>query len=1044
MPHRLIVGLVACLALGLTTATSAEPIKFARYPHVANGKLAFSYHGDIWIAHEDGSNPTRLTAHIGRDIFPRLSPDGRWIAFTSDRMGNDDVFVVAATGGEPRQLTFNTGGDTVLYWTPDGRRVIFASNRSTHPFMSPLYTVGVEGGPPEALPIDMGQAGMFKQDGSMLAFNRLGLRYWRKGYRGNNSTDVWVQDVGSGQIRQLTDTDLKTSRSHVQDAYPMWGADGQIYFASERSELFNIWRVAPSGGDPVQVTRHERDGIQYPSMSPDGTTIAYEAEFDLWTVAVPDGTPKRVQIDLAFDPKINLVEYVKSDSAADGFAPSPAGDYIAVDFHGEIFIVPTDPEIGEKTQVTASSWRDTAPVFSPDGLRVAYLSDESKEQEVWVWNRETGERRKLTTHASFKDIGAWAPDSAALAFVAANRLFGADMSTGIVTELAYNEAGGYQVAEYSPDGRWILYGRRDERMIRDVYVFDVAARREHNITDSPFNESRAAFTPDGRHVVFLSDRDGGVQHLFAVSLERQREDPDDPLVKERRAKAAAEEGDQAPPPVALDTDGIERRAVQLTSGEQGVTGFFVSRDGDLVYFTSRDDNGRALFSVGLDGKNRKRVVEGAFAGMRPSGDRRKVFYTENDAVYQMPITGDRKKTKVAFTLAVRADKRTEWAQILDESWRVMKYRFYDEDMHGRDWNAVKARYEPLLKYVGENQDVYDLANEMIGELNASHTGVSGPASIDMPSVWQSRYPGFEMAPADGVYTVTHIYRDGPADKEWIDLNVGDYVLAIDGTPLQAGRNYWPLLNQTLNEYVTVKVAADPQGASNARELRIKSVTSLSNIKYEEWVAKNREFVERESSGQIAYVHIRSMNQPSLAKFENEIDEFWDAKGIVVDIRFNGGGNIDQQLLDILERKPYEFWNSRWGARTWGRRPRQAIAGPKVMLINWRSASDSEVTPLGFRQLGLGTIVGNPTSAAVIATGSYTLINGGRIRTPGSLVVTYDPTKPNNYGINLENYGVAPDVWVENTPDDLLRGFDRELKAAVDEALRQLRSGGPGL
>jgi tricorn protease len=257
--------------------------------------------------------------------------------------------------------------------------------------------------------------------------------------------------------------------------------------------------------------------------------------------------------------------------------------------------------------------------------------------------------------------------------------------------------------------------------------------------------------------------------------------------------------------------------------------------------------------------------------------------------------------------------------------------------------------------------------------------------------------------------------------------------------VKAGDNYWQILNHTLNDYVTVGIAAAPSGAE-VREVRIKTVDSLRNIQYEEWVKGNRDFVEKEAGGRIAYVHIRSMNRTSLRRFENEISQFWNKKGIIVDIRYNGGGNIDQQLLDILERRPYEYWNSRWGSRTWGRRPRQAIAGPKVMVINHRSGSDSEVTPMGFRDLGLGRIVGNPTSGAVIATGSYRLINGGRIRTPGSLVVTYDPDKPNNYGTNLENYGVAPDVWVENSPEDELQGFDRELKEAVDEALRMLESG----
>ena len=339
--------------------------------------------------------------------------------------------------------------------------------------------------------------------------------------------------------------------------------------------------------------------------------------------------------------------------------------------------------------------------------------------------------------------------------------------------------------------------------------------------------------------------------------------------------------------------------------------------------------------------------------------------------------------------------------------------------------------------MGTNEDVYDLGNAMIGEINSSHTGVSGPPTHPMPDVYRTRFLGFELEPANGRYRVSHVYRDGPADKEWIDIKTGDYVLAIDGQEIKAGDNYWKILSSTLNEYIPVRVAKTPAG-EGAKTYRIASVANLTNIKYEEWVANNRDVVEKETSGDIAYVHIRAMDQPSLQRFQNEIDRFWNRKGIIVDIRNNGGGNIDQELLDILERRPYQFWNSRNGARTWGRRPRQAIAGPKVMMINYRSVSDAEVTPAGFRQLGLGRIVGNPTSAQVIATGSYALINGGAIRTPGSLVVSWDPTKPNNYGFDLENFGVPPDVWVKNSPMDEAKGIDRELKAAIEEAMKMLK------
>ena len=1036
------IALVSAVCLLVAAAVAiAAPVKFARYPHVSSGKLVFAYHGDLWIANADGARPMRLTAHVSRNTFPRLSPDGKWVAFTSNRMGNDDVWVIPAAGGEARQLTFHTTADTVLYWTPDGKRIIFASNRSARTFGSPLYTVAVDGGLPEPLPMDVGTSGMIKQDGSTIAFNRVGARYWRKGYQGNASDDIYVQDLKTKKITQLTGTNLQAFRTKRQSLNPMWGADGMIYFSSERDGIFNVWKMSPSGGEPTQVTFHKQDGVQFPSMSPDGKTIAYENEFELWTLAVPGGTPKKVTIDLEYDPKENLVQFVQSKGRIDGFSPSPDGDYAAIDFHGEIFIVPTDPEVGERRQVTSSSWRDRREAFSPNGRYVAYTSDESKEEEIWVFDRQTGTRKKLTTHPSFKTNGAWSPDAKQLAYVAANRLFIADVEAGKSVEVAYNIAGGYQAVSFSPDGKWLAYTRRDDDQNADVYLYDLTAKKEYDVTPNPFSDTRGVFTPDSKRLVFLSDRDGGVTHLFVVTLDRLREDPDDPLVKERLKKARAEKKDKedaAANAVKVDVTGIDRRVLQLTRGaEADGASFFLSPDSRLVYFTSSDDRGRGLFSVGIDGKDRKRVSDGAFGGLAATPDAKRVFYTQDGELYQMEMAGEKRKTKINTAVTVKIDNRVEWQQIFDECWRVMKYQFYDEKMNGRDWNAIKAAYEPLLKYVGENDDVYDIANEMIGELNASHTGVSGPPSREIAPSYTTRQPGFELEADAGAYRISRIYRNGPADKEWLGLKVGDYVLAIDGKPIKAGDNYWALLNDPLNEYVTFKVGSTPAGA-DSREVRIKTVTSLSEVKYQEWVERNREFVDKESNGQIAYVHIQAMNQPSLKIFQNEIDQYWNKKGLIVDIRYNGGGNIDQELLDILERRPYEFWNNRWGAPTWGRRPRQMVVGPKVMLINWRSASDSEVTPMGFRDLGLGRIVGNPTNASVIATGSYGLINGGSIRTPGSLVVTWDPTKPNNYGVNLENFGVAPDVFVKNSPEDELQGFDRELKAAVDEALKMLK------
>ncbi len=1042
MAARLAAGALALgVALAAPVDAAVDDIRFMMHPHVGDGMIAFSYQGDIWVVDEDGANPRRVTSHVAQESQPRFSPDGRWIAFSSNRFGNNDVFVIPVEGGEPRQLTFHTGNDAVGGWSRDGSHVLFVTSRHTHPFYSPMYQVPVAGGIPTPLTMDQSRDVAFSPDGSQVVFNRRGVSTTRKGYRGNASTDLFIQNVASGEITQLTDLDIEDFRDHVHDAVPMWGADDQVYFVSERSGIFNLWRMAPDGSGVEQVTSFTDGGVKYPSISADGSTIAFTQNHELWTLPVPGGTPTRVTVDIDTDLITNLVEWVEVDGTAQGFAAAPDGDHVAVDQRGEIVIVPTDPEMGEMTRVTSSAWRDRYASYSPDGAHIAYVSDQSGEEEIWLYTLADASHRQLSNHASQKDGNyVWSPDGSKIAFEASNRLFEIDVASGTQRELDYNEAGGFSLGEYSADGRWLVYDKRDARLGRNVFLREVATGNEVDVTRSPDQERSGALTPDGTHIVFISNRDAGTNHLFVASLARLTEDPTDPLVRARRAEGdddESDEGGDGPLDIQIDVDGIDERARRLTDDES-VGSFFLSADGETVFFTSSDDDGPGLFRVPIGGGEIDKVADGQFGGLMPTPDRSAAFFSRGGQVHRMSLPSGRTE-RVNFEFDVRVDHRAEWEQIFHEAWRVMKYRFYDENMHGRDWEAIRDAYEPLLAHVGTYEETYQLANEMIGELNASHVGVRGAPSRPQDSEYQTRYLGFEMEPADGRYRVTHVYRDGPADHEWIDVEVGDYVLSLDGTELAAGDNYWELLNHTLNDFVTVGVADSATGAG-ARDVRIETVTSLNNIKYEEWVANNRDYVDELSGGRIAYVHIRAMNQPSLRRFEAEINRYWDAQGIVVDIRYNGGGNIDQQLIDILERRPYEYWNSRWGAREWGRRPRQAIAGPKVMLINARSGSDSEVTPMGFRDLGLGRIVGNPTAAAVIATGSYGLIHGGTIRTPGSLVVTYDPTQPNNYGINLENFGVPPDVFVENTPNDELAGYDRELEAAVEEALRMLSQG----
>jgi tricorn protease len=390
------------------------------------------------------------------------------------------------------------------------------------------------------------------------------------------------------------------------------------------------------------------------------------------------------------------------------------------------------------------------------------------------------------------------------------------------------------------------------------------------------------------------------------------------------------------------------------------------------------------------------------------------------------------RRRVNFVVKVKIDRPAEWAEMFDDAWRTMKYRFYDPKMHGKDWDAARQKYQPLVEHVGGRQELLNIINEMIGELNASHTGAA-PGFGGRESTVSTGNLGIDLEsdPAAGRYRVTHVYEDGPADKDWVKVSAGNYLIAVNGKPVLAGDNFWPLLNHRLNRKVEVTFNDKPQ-TEGAWKARIEPVSqgAYSQLRYERWVKQRREMANKLSGGRIGYLHIQAMNPASLRKFEKELRENRNKEALVIDERWNGGGNIEQELLAILVQRQYQVWQPR-GTEPSGR-PFAGFFGPKVVLQNWRSASNAEMFPAGFRALGLGKVIGTPTMGAVIGTGSYSLIDGSTVRTPGVGVFLADPKRT-----NMENYGVRPDILVENTPEDNLAGRDRQLETAVAELMKEL-------
>ncbi|HVG30953.1 MAG TPA: S41 family peptidase [Pyrinomonadaceae bacterium] len=1095
--------LLATFLLSSAAATAREA-RLVRYPNYNAGRVTFSYLGDVWIANEDGTNIQRLTVHKARDVYPRFSPDGKWIAFSSDRNGNLDVYLIPASGGTVKQLTSHSSDDTVLNWTPDGGAVLFSANRGED-FTPKLYTVSTKGGMPVSAGVDMGVQGSYSPDGRRLAYNQKAQVYWRKYYRGAMQSDVMVMDAASKKFTNLTDFE-------GLDSWPMWARDGNIYFVSDRegNGLTNIWRVSEAGGKADRVTSFKEGDVRFPSISADGRTIVFEHDFGISKLDLASKRVTPMRFDIGAETQESLGEVRDFNSMVDDYALAPNSRRIVVSVHGEIFTAPVDE--GDLRQITDSPFRDRNVEYSPDGKWIAFVSDRSGREEIYVVAVDgAGEPQKLTDLDALKLGYSWSPDSTQIAYTSSDdKLRVVTVASKQAKEITSSRYGQIGSPQWSPDGKWLAYSKPDVTRTTDIFLSPAAGGDEHKVTFDSFSETAPIFAPDGKKLFFAriestsNSQAAGLPsvQLFSVALEKLDRDPDDP---EERAEAEAAQaaaapagGDMAammeaanarraganaqrtpPKPVNIDWAGLKRRTKQLTRMPFPVTGGSITPDGRTLVFVTSEPAGLAnvpvIYAIGEDGKRLTRITSGTppgggdggggggggFGGgisnLSVSRDSRTLFFQEGDYVYSValppapppgapasaPTTppagagGGAQRRRVNFTAKVRIDRPAEWAEMFDDAWRTMKYRFYDPKMHGMDWDAMRAKYRPLVEYVGDRQELLNIVNEMIGELNASHTGAAPPPGGGRePGAVSTAHLGLELEPdaSAGRYRVTHVYEDGPADKDWVKVKVGDYLMAIDGKPVKAGDEYWALLNYRLNRKVAVTFNDKPtdEGAWRTR-IEPSSMGTYSQLRYERWVKDRRATVDKLSGGRVGYVHIQAMNPPSLRRFEKELREYHNKEALIIDQRWNGGGNIEQELLALLVQKQYQVWQPRGTEAT--TRPFAGFFGPKVVLQNWRSASNAEMFPAGFRALGLGKVIGTPTMGAVIGTGSYSLIDGSTVRTPGVGVYLYDKTQT-----NLENYGVQPDIRVDNTPEDNLAGRDRQLEAAVAELLKEL--GGP--
>jgi tricorn protease len=1056
MTRTLRSGLAAlAVAFFAAHAAAQEPIRLARTPDVSpDGKLvAFSYLGDIWVVETIGGTARQVTSHPAHDLNPVFSPDGRQLAFSSNRHGSYDVFVVPLQGGRPRRLTFDSANDYVCGWSPDGKNVLFTSTRSTDfPPAYELFTVPVEGGRVSRVTKSGAKEGVYSPSGDRIAYTRGPGTWYRKGYRGSANDDVWVCDADGTHNRRLT-------AFNGQDSSPMWGADGNtLYYVSEFHGTANVVRqpLAAAGAavapvKPQPITFHKDDSVRRARISRDGNWIVYECGPDLWVVGTRDGSqPRKLAVAVYADDKTNPERVETFTGRATEFALTHDEKFVAFAVHGKLFRLPVSAKGARPVQMTDGPSNDHGIAWAPDGSKIIFVSDRGGRDDLYLLEANDPEHPKFTEAHRFKvtqltntpeaEFGvSFAPNGRRVAFVRAGKLWtmgpdGKDQKTVVddVNVIDY---------EWSPDSRWLVYARRDGSFASELFIVPAggptAADPPRNVTRYATFNAGVTWSADGKKLAFLSERSerAGVTYPYVMDLQK----PAAPGYTERPALALGG------PAVSIDWEDVHlrtRSAAPMPTDEVAI-----SPDGSKVAFRGHT-GGSDLWVASTTGHQVTRLTTGNQRPHHIQWSKRKSAFGGGymDLLYFLDGGGNLRVARTSagptgsgelsatlpFKIKMTIKNEELYDEMFDQTWRYLAEHFYDAKFHGRDWAAVRARYRPLVKHVAVKEDLYALLHLMMGELNASHLGVSGFTSApdettaDLGLIFDEDYRGRGLK-------VKEVLKRGPADRRGLAIKAGDVVTAIDGVEITPKVDVSKLLNGKENEPVVVQVtsnpAADPKKDPRAYrryEIQAAPRSRVAQLMYDRWVERNATRVRELSKGKLGYIHIPSMDEEGLDKFVRSLySDNFDKEAIVLDVRYNGGGFTHDQVLNYLAGREHTFFRQRDGGqglvlrsndRKWTR--------PLVLLINNRSYSDAEIFPSAFRTMGLGKLVGEPTAGSVIGTGSTRLIDGSVLRVPRIGVYTAR-------GVNMEREGVQPDVLVEPHPDQLARGVDAQLDKAVE-------------
>ncbi|MEL7318455.1 MAG: PDZ domain-containing protein [Pseudomonadota bacterium] len=1070
-------ALLASSAFATPMAVAQEnETKLLRDPALSEDKLAFAYAGDIWVANADGSNPVRLTSHEASERDPVFSPDGTKIAYTANYDGNSDAFVIDVTGGEPQRLTWHPGSDIAIDWLPDGKTVALVSTRERNSGRSgQLFHVGLDGALPEKVSEAVVTSGAYNETGTVFtnvpwrsgnANLTGGVNGWR-GYRGGLTPSLELLDFEAG-----TQETIPGERTTEFD--PVW-MDGQLYFLSDRwNTRSNIFRYDPSTRTVSQLTQVSDWDIR--NITAKNGRIVYEAGGVLHSYDVASGATTRLPLSLVADLPARRAEWKSVAGNMTSASLSPSGARVAVTARGEVFTVPTDK--GSVRNISQSSdVRDYNGVWSDDGTKLAYITDDGAGQVLKIED-QTGTKpvRTIALGERFYNLIEWGNKGNTIVYSTSDlKLMGMDVATGRSFEIANSaRRNGNFDAVMSPQGRWMAFTTRGENVNAMLSLYDLDTRKAYTVTRGYANVGSPMFSKDGKLLFFTASTNAGSVYggldmttqdrpyraaVYAAVLEADGESPLAPILANEEDPSKdkpnddAEEGkegeaEKKPEGVNVAPQGISRRIVALPMAESAYGALATAKDGAL-YAVEQPQPGAAngpgagfersqLVRFDFKEREAKSVGRGiAYVATDKDGD--KLLIANTKGMLLTSPAGAKLDLKPINMSGVKlyVDPAEEWEQIFSDVWRMEKEYFYDPNMHGLDWAGVRAKFEPLLAHVGRREDLNELLVEMTGEMGVGHNYVAGGDQFRSTTTSPGLL-GADIAREDGRYRIKRIFDgeewnpdlNAPLAKPGVDVNEGDYIIAVNGVSVSASDNIYKALSGSAGTQIELTVASTPDGAR--RTSTVEPVGGEGLLRLWSWIEDNRRYVDEKTNGRVAYVYMPNTAGAGFTLFNRMYFSQTDKEALILDERSNGGGQAANYIIDILSRKWLSGWKDRHGLN-WAT-PGGGIYGPKVMLIDQDAGSGGDWMPYAFREAGIGTLIGKRSWGGLIGISTNPgLIDGGTLTVPFFRFFDAD----GNY--TIENEGTAPDIDVALDQMALDRGVDTQLDAAIAKVLEDLKT-----